>query len=116
MIDELLHTACVLHMQGSAFGQQILTVIQNNAFFAEMISYNHTADGSALYTTFFQTVASTFPQYLEELRGMADGANVSFSKVTYQTAIPFIYLMRYLRVLMVIYSTQVFCNVGMNDY
>lgn len=56
--------------------------MQNNSFFnTKMLTYNSTAEGSALYRSFYHVVASTFPQYLDELRGMADGANITFSKV-----------------------------------
>ena len=56
--------------------------MDDNSFFnSKMISYNSTTEGSALYTSFYKTVSSSFPLYLDELRGMADGANISFSKV-----------------------------------
>ena len=68
--------------QGSAFRDQIVAVMKDNSFFnSKMLSYNSTAEGSHLYTTFYKTVAAKFPHYLDELRGMADGANISFSKV-----------------------------------
>jgi hypothetical protein len=70
------------HQIGSAFKEQILTVMQSNTFFnSKMLFYNSTAGGSALYSTYYHTVASTFPKYLDELRGMADGAGLSFSKL-----------------------------------
>lgn len=56
--------------------------MENNTFFnTKMLSYNSTAKGRALYSSFYHVVAHTFPQYLDELRGMADGANTTFSKV-----------------------------------
>lgn len=68
--------------QGSAFRKQILTVMDNNTFFnSKMLSYNSTAEGKSLYGRFYHTVAAAYPGYLDELRGMADGANISFSKV-----------------------------------
>lgn len=72
----------LLLSQGSAFKKQILTVMQGNTFFnTKMLFYNSTAEGSALYMSYYNIVASTFPKYLEELRGMADGASIAFSKV-----------------------------------
>ena len=69
-------------MQGSTFKEQILTVMQHNTFFnSVMLPYNSTADGNALYTSFYQAVDREFPFYMDELRGMADGTNVSFSEV-----------------------------------
>ena len=70
------------YVQGSAFSSQILTVMDSNSFFnSKMLSYNSTAEGGAVYSRFYHSVATAYPQYLDELRGMADGANISFSKV-----------------------------------
>ena len=70
-------------MQGSAFREQILTAMQNNSFFNnKMLSYNATAEGRALYSSYYHTVLHTFPLFLDEVRGMADGAKILFSKVS----------------------------------
>lgn len=70
-------------MQGSAFKEQILTVMDANSFFnSKMLPYNDTDEGGTLYTTFYKTVESTFPRYLDEIQGMADGSNLSFSMVS----------------------------------
>ncbi|CAI8008523.1 hypothetical protein GBAR_LOCUS5833 [Geodia barretti] len=70
------------HQIGSAFSSQILTVMDSNSFFnSKMLSYNSTAEGGAVYSRFYHSVATAYPQYLDELRGMADGANISFSKL-----------------------------------
>ena len=80
---QLIYSPLLYHvLQGSAFRDQILTVMNSDSFFnSEMLSYNSTAEGSSIYTRFYHTVATLYPQYLDELRGMADGANISFSKV-----------------------------------
>ena len=70
-------------MQGSAFREQILTAMQNNSFFNnKMLSYNATAEGRALYSSYYHTVLHTFPLFLDEVRGMADGSKILFSKVS----------------------------------
>jgi hypothetical protein len=60
----------------------MVTVMGASSFFnSKMLAYNSTPEGGALYASFHRTMARTFPQYLDEIRGMADGANISFSKL-----------------------------------
>lgn len=41
-----------------------------------------TSDGELIFEQTFDATNSFFPQYISELRGIADGANVKFEKVT----------------------------------
>ena len=60
----------------------MLTVMQSNAFFHDkMLPFNQTAEGSSLYSLFLATATQIYPQYVSELRGMADGAEMPFSEV-----------------------------------
>ena len=43
--------------------------------------FYETAEGYEIVTNFYNTVNSIFPLYLEELRGIADGAHVNFTDV-----------------------------------
>ena len=83
-------------MQGSAFREQILTAMQNNSFFNnKMLSYNATAEGRALYSSYYHTVLHTFPLFLDEVRGMADGAKILFSKVSQSVSLYVSCIMKY---------------------
>lgn len=54
----------------------------NNSFFnSKAVPYNMTEEGAAVYRDMLKAVNETFPQYLEELRGMADGLGLDFSTV-----------------------------------
>ena len=69
--------------QGSAFADQIHIAMQNNTFFnTRMLPYNRTKEGSALYSSYYNVALRTFPDFLEEVKGMANGANVTFSEVS----------------------------------
>ena len=71
-----------LSTQGSAFTDQIHRAMQNNTFFnTQMLPYNRTEEGSALYSSYYNVVLRTFPDFLEEIKGIADGANITFSEV-----------------------------------
>ena len=71
-----------VRVQGSTFKTQILSTMARNSFFNEkMLPYNLTSEGAELYNSFLDSSARAFPAYLEEIRGMADGTNLSFSKV-----------------------------------
>jgi len=72
-----------LLVQGSAFAEQIHRAMKNSTFFnTRMLPYNRTKEGSALYSSYYNVVLRTFPDLLEEVKGMADGANVTFSEVS----------------------------------
>lgn len=74
----LPHLTC----QGVATAALIHTAMDNNTFYnSKVLSYNTTAEGAWLYSTYLQTAKDTFPQYVEELQGLADGAKMDFSKV-----------------------------------
>ena len=56
--------------------------MKNNTFFNEkMLPYNQTTEGSLLYLEYFDTASKRYPQYMDELRGMADGSQIPFSEV-----------------------------------
>ena len=65
------------------FQSQIVLTMKNNTFFNDrMLPYNQTAEGSRLYSLFLASATKTYPQYVSELHGMADGAEIPFSKVS----------------------------------
>ena len=56
--------------------------MMNNTFFNnKMLPYNRTTEGSALYSGYFDTAIRVYPQYMAELRGIADGSQIPFSEV-----------------------------------
>ena len=73
---------CLLKKKGSTFRKQILKALQDSTFFNESIlPYSQTPKGSALYSLYLATATARYPEYIEELRGIADGAQTPFSKV-----------------------------------
>lgn len=67
------------------FKSEILTAMANDTFFSgEMMAYNQTASGSSLYSSYLKTASTIYPQYMEELHGIADGSQIPFSKVQSQ--------------------------------
>ena len=65
------------------FQSQIAMAMKNDTFFNnKMLPYNQTAEGSHLYSLFLASATKTYPQYVSELHGMADGAQIPFSKVS----------------------------------
>ena len=46
-----------------------------------ILRYNKTAEGSALYSKYLSTAYSSFPQYVDEIIGISEGANMSSSEV-----------------------------------
>ena len=78
----IVHYTSHIYPQGSAFRDQIITAMQNNTFFTNvMLPYNATEAGSRLYSSYYKVVFRTFPEFLQEIAGMANGANISFSEV-----------------------------------
>ena len=56
--------------------------MKNNTFFNDrMLPYNQTTEGSSLYSAYFDIASKRYPQYMDELRGMADGTQMKFSEV-----------------------------------
>ena len=54
----------------------------NDSFFNDKaVPYNGTEEGAAVYRDMLAAVNKTFPQYLDELAGLADGLGLSFSTV-----------------------------------
>ena len=68
--------------QGTAFKTQILTALRNDTFYNTiMLPYYHTPKGAALYEKMFANANHSFPQYVDELQGMADAAGVTLEEV-----------------------------------
>ena len=71
-----------LSVQGQRFKDQIVRAMQNNTFFtSKVLPYNKTQDGAALYAGYLHSAESLYSQYVEEIRGMADGAKIAFDEV-----------------------------------
>ena len=57
--------------------------MSSSAFYNEkMLSYYNTADGKKLYDLLTQEAVQSFPQYVEEIQGLADGIELPFYKVS----------------------------------
>lgn len=48
-----------------------------------MLPYNASSEGAELYASYLES-AQAFPAYLDEIQGMADGVELSFSEVKLQ--------------------------------
>ncbi len=58
--------------------------MQSNTFFNnKLLGYIATDEGAGQYSGFLATAEKHYPQYVEEIRGMASGANITFEKVPY---------------------------------
>lgn len=67
---------------GRTFRGEIMRAMENNAFFNnKLLPYNKTQDGATLYEKYLHTAESTYPQYVEEIQGMADGAKIGFDEL-----------------------------------
>ena len=64
------------------FKDEIVAAIRGSSFFMErVLPFNVTSEGEALFSKYHKTAESAFPEYLEEIRGMAEGTNLSYSEV-----------------------------------
>ena len=77
-------TSCHLSSpQGAAFKTQILTALRNDTFYNTiMLPYYRTPKGAALYESMFANAKSSFPQYVDELQGMADAIGITLEEVS----------------------------------
>ena len=65
-----------------AFKTQILTALCNDTFYNTiMLPYYRTPKGAALYENMFSNASSSFPQYVDELQGMADAIGITLEEV-----------------------------------
>ncbi len=56
--------------------------MSKDAFFHVLIvPYSKTHQGAAIYNRFLNAVRKTYPQYLDEVSGMANGSGIDFSRV-----------------------------------
>lgn len=72
-----------LYMQGRKFKTAIHTAMSSSMFYNDkMLPYYNTADGKKLYDSLTQEAMLSFPQYVEEIQGLANGTGLPFYKVT----------------------------------
>lgn len=68
--------------QGKTFGHVIQDFLDESKSLVEYMEiYESSVKGREIYDECLNTVESYFPQYLIELKGMADGAQVPFHEV-----------------------------------
>ena len=67
---------------GSTFREEVHHFISESDLFGVLQPFYATPSGYAIVNTFLDTVNRTFPLYLDELRGIADGAHVNFTDVS----------------------------------
>ena len=59
-----------------------MTAIRGNSFFMErVLPFNVTSEGEALFSKYHKSAKSAFPEYLEEIHGIAEGTQLSYSEV-----------------------------------
>lgn len=69
--------------QGLKFRDEINAAISANTFFKEtVLAYNKTEAGATTYSSLLAAAQQKFPQYLDEVRGMASGAGLEFPQVS----------------------------------
>ena len=67
---------------GTAFKTQILTALRNDTFYNTiMLPYYRTEKGAALYENMFSAANHSFPQYVDELQGMANAIGVTLEEI-----------------------------------
>ena len=56
--------------------------MENNTFFnSRLLQYITTDTGDSQFKGYLATAEEHYPQYVDEIRGMASGANITFNKV-----------------------------------
>ena len=71
------------HTQGRRFNATIHAAMSSNTFYNEkMLPYYNTADGKKLYDSLTQEAMQSFPEYVEEIKGLANGIELPFYKVS----------------------------------
>ncbi len=56
--------------------------MENNTFFnRRLLQYMATDTGDSQFRGYLATAEQHYPQYVDEIRGMASGANITFNKV-----------------------------------
>ncbi len=54
---------------------------KDTSFYGSLVRYSKTHQGAAIYNRFLNAVQKTYPQYLDEVSGMAKGSGIDFSVV-----------------------------------
>jgi hypothetical protein len=68
--------------QGKTFSSLINEQVTTSSLLNDhYLPIYNTPEGLQIYTETLEVVTNSFPQYLRELQGIADGANVDFFKV-----------------------------------
>lgn len=78
MINDVI---CLL-FQGKTFGSVIQEFVKSYYPLNDYLNIYKTAEGRKTYQDTLNAVNMYFPQYLVELKGVADGSGVEFHKVT----------------------------------
>lgn len=61
---------------GETFRSQISKALQNDSILKKMRLHYKTPEGSRVYSTMLAAVSRAFPQFVDELRGMADSSGI----------------------------------------
>eukprot|EP01095_Lingulamoeba_sp_RSL-Kostka_P016579 TRINITY_DN8161_c0_g1_i1.p1 TRINITY_DN8161_c0_g1~~TRINITY_DN8161_c0_g1_i1.p1 ORF type:complete len:376 (+),score=92.34 TRINITY_DN8161_c0_g1_i1:284-1411(+) len=68
-------------MQGNRFKNEIQKTVKFSFQLQDLINFNQTNDGKYIYESFYNTHDELYPNYIQELKGMAKGSNVDFSEL-----------------------------------
>lgn len=71
----------IFYFQGSTLSSLINTFLNNYERLQELIQIYELPEGHKVYDETLACVQENFPQYVDEIKGMADGSKVSFYKV-----------------------------------
>lgn len=71
-----------IFQQGRSFRSMHQEIFDNWDFFNNVIMRNYNSDrGKVIYDSTLRLCEKSFPSYVEELKGLADGSGVPFHKV-----------------------------------
>ena len=74
----------LIFLQGRTFQSQIESHIARNSHLNNVLLQKYTSHKvRRIYENVLKNVEQTYPQYIDELRGIAAGSKVSFFKVSY---------------------------------
>ncbi|XP_013410380.1 uncharacterized protein LOC106173714 [Lingula anatina] len=67
---------------GRVFKSLIQDYVERDGFLQKtLVPYYNTADGNRVFQRYLHASETVYPQYIEELRGIADGAQLDFNQV-----------------------------------
>ena len=85
--------------------------MSSNSFYNEqMLPYYSKPDGQKLYNSLTQAAMAAFPQYVEEIEGLANGAGLPFYKVLVTLIVCEVVVVRGMGVGIAVYWSEIYTD------